>query len=482
MPKPLMPLFQAHPHYFPARTRYPVGSVNVVNQGLTVLLFSLLALLPSLVSAQQAATDRLSQITPAFLIGEAVSLSNQSYPDIDNAIQRFRNGDLQGAQLFLEKAAEKYPNLPPAEITLAKMQSVVRNAKAVHVLLESAVTKHPNDPEAYLILADQAFSGGRTTEANVLYEKTEELLNKFDKNTKRKRNFTIRVLAGRAAVAERRRQWEEAAGLLKQWAELAPENATAHQRYGIVLFRLKKPAEAFGQFKKSRELNPKAPHPYVLVGKLAAQEGDSEKAREAYEKAYAEEKSNTTTAQAYAEWLIQEDQLDNAQKVVSDLLKGDPNSISSLTLSSIIDQMNGKSEQAEKSLQKVLTLAPGNASATNLLAQLLIERDDPSARDRALSYAQANVRKYPNNGPSNITLAWVLYKLGHLEQANTALNAGIRAGGLSTDSTYLVARYLAENGKKEHAIKALTQAIGKSSLLIHRKEAKELLAKLEAEK
>jgi tetratricopeptide (TPR) repeat protein len=421
-------------------------------------------------------------LTPEALIGGAVSLSNQSYPDIDNAIQRFRNGDVQGARLFLEKAKEKYPNLPPAEVTLAKMQSLVRNHQAVHVLLESAVVKHPDDPEAYMILAEQAFAGGRTTEANALFENTNALIQKFDQNAKRKRNFTIRLLAGQAAVAERRQQWEEAVGLLKQWTELDPENATACQRYGVVLFRLKKAAEAFEQFTKAREINPNAPHPYVLVGKLSAQEGAEDKAREAFERAYSEDKINVKTAQAYVEWLIQEDQLDQAQQVTSELLKGDPDSVSSLILSSIIAQMNGKSDQAEKSLQKVLALDPGNASATNLLAQLLIERDDQPARERALSYAQANARQFPKNGQSNITLAWVLYKLGNLQQAQTALNTGIRAGGLSMDSTYLVARFLAEQDKKEHAIQALTQVINKSGLFIHRKQAEELLAKLQAEK
>jgi len=453
-----------------------------VGQGIAVAVFSLLTLLPSLVSAQQPGTQPLSQLTPKALIGEAVSLSNHGYPDIDNAIQRFRNGDVQGARLFLEKASEKYPALPPAEVTLAKMQALIHNGQAMHILLESAVLKHPDDPEAYLLLADQAFSGGRTTEASALFEKADALNQKFDRNAKRKRNFTIRVLAGQAAVAERRRQREKAAGLLKQWTELAPENATAHQRYGVVLFRLKKTAEAFEQFTKAREIDPNAPHPYVLIGKLSAQEDAQDKAREAFEKAYSEEKSNTTTAQAYTEWLIQQDQLDKAQQVVGELLKGDPDSISSLILSSIIDQMNGKSKPAEKSLQKVLALDPGNASATNLLAQLLIERDDQPARERALSYAQANVRQFPNNSQSNVTLAWVLYKLGNLQQAQNALNAGIRAGGLSTDSTYMVARFLAEQGKKEHAIQALKQAVNKGGLFIHRKEAEQLLAKLQAEK
>jgi tetratricopeptide (TPR) repeat protein len=441
-----------------------------------------MALLPSIVSAQSQ-TARPSPLTTEALIGQAVSLSNQSYPDIDNAIQRFRNRDVQGARLFLEKAQKKHPNLPPADVTLAKMQALVRNHQAVHALLENAVVKYPADPEAYLILADQAFAGRRTTEASALFEKADTLIQDFNQNAKRKRNFVLRALAGRAAVTERRRQWEQAEDLLKQWGELDPENATVHQRYGVVLFRLKKSSEALEQFAKSRELNSGAPHPYVLVGKLFAQEGAKEKANTAFEKAYAEEKSNVTTAQAYTEWLVQDDRLEQAEQVINELLKQDPDSISSLILSSIIAQMDGNSDRAETMLQKVLTLDPSNASATNLLAQLLIEREDQPARERALSYAQANARQFPNNGQSNITLAWVLYKQGNVQQAQAALNAGLKAGGLSMDSTYLVARLLAEQqDKKEHAIQALMQVVNKSGLFIHRKQAERLLDKLQAEK
>gem|GEM_PF-342008 len=477
-----------YPHYalsiekpaVPARKR----------NGLRTVVFSFLALLPSMVLAQtgtatsgaQAQNGALSQLTTKLLIGQDVSLSNQSYPDVDNAIQRFRNGDVQGARLFLEKAKEKNSKLPPAEIVMAKMQSLKRNLQAVHILLESAAVKYPDDPEAYLILAEQAFQAGRTAEASALFEKAYGLIQKFNQNAKRKRNFTLRALAGRAAVAERRQQWQQAAELLKQWTDLDPENATAHQRYGIVLFRLKKSPEAFEQFAKSREINPNAPHPYVLAGKLYAQLGNKDKAQTAFEKAYAEEKSNSITAQSYVDWLIQDGKLTKARQVINGLLKEDPDSTSNLIFSSIIAQMNGKSDQAEKSLQKVLALDPGNANATNLLAQLLIERSDQPAQKRALSYAQANASQFPNNGQSNITLAWILYKLGNPKQAQAALAKGLQAGGLSMDSTYLVARIMAEQNKSAQAIPLLKQLVSKNGLFIHREQAEQLLAKLQAEK
>ena len=145
-----------------------------------------------------------AQLTTEQLIGSAVSLSNKDYPEVDKAIQRFLNSDAKGALEYLNLAKEKYPKLPPTNVTFAKMQMAARNARAVRILLERAVIESPDDPEAYLLLADQAFQGNRITESAALFEFAAPLIESFTENSKRKRNFETALLAGRAAIAERR--------------------------------------------------------------------------------------------------------------------------------------------------------------------------------------------------------------------------------------------------------------------------------------
>ena len=274
----------------------------------------LIATAPTLARAQEEGKNPL---TPKFLIGDAVSLSNQDYPEIEKAIQRFRNRDLQGAQEFLEKAKEKYPKLAPADVMMAKMQVLARSARGVQFYLERAAKDTPNDPEAYLMLADQAFQGKRTTEALALFEYAAPLVEQFTGNSKRKRNFDIRVLAGRAAIAERRQQWEQARDYLQKWLDIDPENALAHTRMGIVLFRLDKAKESLAALNKAREINPDVPHPFVSLGQLFYANGENDKARKSFEKAYNEDKSDPKTAQAFAEWLLQQGELDEAQKIAA---------------------------------------------------------------------------------------------------------------------------------------------------------------------
>ena len=444
----------------------------------------LLTLLTSLVIAVTAAPQLChaqrgkSPLTPKYLIGDAVSLSNKTYPEIDKAILRFTNGDASGAQTFLERAKKKYPTLAPTDVMMAKMLLLRRDARAVHFYLERAALLHPEDPESYLILADQAFVAQRTVEALSLFEYAAPRVEKFSSNKKRKQNFKIRVMAGMAAVAERRGQWEEARTWLGKWLAADAENSTAHSRMGIVLFRLDKHTEALAAFTKAREVNPNSAHPFISLGQLFFAKGDNENARKSFDKAYQENGSDTQVAQAYAEWLIQQGKLDKAQKIAVTLQEQSPDSITALLLDGIVSYMQGQSERAEQKLQKVLSLDPRNGQATDLLALLLIQSDDVQDKERALQYAQNNAEWRASSAQANVTRAYVLYELGRKAEANKAL---AQAGKMTIqpDSTFLIAKILLAENQIDKAIEALKKIVGhKSGLIIFRKDAEDLLEKL----
>ncbi len=440
-------------------------------------LFLAACVAPGLSHAQEGGTNKM---TPKYLIGDAVSLSNREYPEIDKAIQRFENSDIPGAQDFLERAKEKYPKLAPVNVMLAKMHRFYRSARGLQFYLERATIETPDDPEAYLILADTAFRAQRTAESLALFEYAAPLAEKFTENAKRQRTFRIRVLAGRAAVAERRRQWDQASEYLEQWLALDPENALAHTRTGIVQFRLDKAKEALASLTKARELNPDAPHPFVSLGQLFYANDENDKARKSFEKAYNEDKSDAKVGQAYAEWLIQMQELDKAQQVAAELRNQTPDAIPALLMDGIVAYMQGDSARAESALQKVLSLDPRNAQATDLMALLLIDSDEVSDKERALQYAQNNSERLPNNAQASVTRAYVLYELGRKEEANTSLQS---AGKLQIqpDSTYLIAKILAAEGQDDKAIAALEKIVGKKGgLIIFHKDAEELLAQLNA--
>ena len=456
--------------------RWHVANWRVVNWVLLATFVVTAAAAPTLSRAQEVGKNPL---TPEYLIGDAVSLSNQTYPDIEKAIQRFSNKDAQGAQEYLDKAKEKYPKLPPTEVMMAKMQILNRNARAVQYYLERAATLHPEDPESYLMLADRAFQSQRTAESLSLFEYAAPLVEKFSENSKRKRNFSIRVLAGRAAVAERRGQWERARDLLQQWIDIDPDNALAHTRLGIVLFRLEQAKESLAEFTKARDINPDAAHPYVSLGQLFYANGDQERARKSFEKAYNENKTDGKVAQSYAEWLIQLHELDKAQEIATALRQQSPDSLTALLLDGIVAYMQEQSDRAEQTLQKVLSLDPRNARATDLMALLLIQSDKVEDKERALQYAQNNAERLKNSAQANVTRAYVLYELGRKAEAQKSL---AQAGKMQIqpDSTFLIAKILIKENQNDKAIDALRKIVNqKSGLVIFRRKAEELLKELQ---
>lgn len=414
------------------------------------------------------------------LIGDSVSLSNQAYPEVENALQRFKNGDLPGAKEYLDIAKQKYPKLPPVDLMLAKLQVFARNGEQARMLLESTVTNYPNDPEAYLLLADLAFAEGRTTESHALFEKAKSLVEKFNENAKRQQNFQIRVLAGLAAVHQRRQQWEPANELLVKWVELDPDSAAAHTRLGETMFRLKKPADAFNEFKKARELNAQSGHPYVVLGQLFTQDAKLDEAKKAFEQAYKEDGKNEATSRAYAEWLIQQNQLDKAQQVAEEMRKNAPQSVAALMLDGLVAKMRNDSAGAEEALTQVLSVDPSNAGAINLLALILSDSPNLAQQEKALRYAQMNAERFGNNSQANITLAWILQKLGRSAESDAFLQKAVQGGQLNADSAYLVAKILVAKGQKENAVKALEQVLQQAGagMFMYRKEAEALVKEL----
>ena len=220
------------------------------------------------------------------LIGDSVSEIGNRYGDVDEAIKRFMNRDVLAARQFLEAAKKKDASLPPVDLLLAKMYFLTDNAAAGRASLEKTALDNPDDPEAYLILADQAMQQGRTIEADALYEKGLAMAAKFSGNAKRKRNFEIRARSGRAAVAQRRKNWDAAVADLQGAAESwIPKTPAAHYRLGQALFMQKQFQDGFNEFAAAKKADKNLPDPNVAAALMYDQLKMADKAQQAFDRA-----------------------------------------------------------------------------------------------------------------------------------------------------------------------------------------------------
>jgi predicted Zn-dependent protease len=422
------------------------------------------------------------------LIGDAVSSDSLAkYTDVDQAIKYFINRDVLAARQFLEAAKKKDPQLPPVDLLLAKMYFAGGNADAGRISLEKTAVDNPDDPEPALLLAEQALAQNRVIEADALYARALELTSKFNGAAKRKRNFEIRARAGRASVAQRRKNWDTAVSDLQALLKLDPDNAVAHYRLGQTLFMQNKFEDGYKQFQDAKTKDKNLPDADVATALMYDQlkvDDKAAKSQRFFERAMAgPNKSDPATVTAYAQWLIKQgtqQTLAKAEGLLAAARKDNPGNLNLLILSGVAARMGKKMKPAEDYFIEALGIAPANSDVINQLALLLIEQPDKSKQERALQFAGMNAQINNRNADAQITLAWVLYQLGRVADAEQALRQGLNLGNPSPDSSYLVAKILMDQNKNDAAKQLLKGALDQESpgIFVYRQDAQAALDKL----
>ena len=426
------------------------------------------------------ATVARAQVDARTLIGKAVSDDSQD-KEINNAISRFTQRDIDGCRAVLERARSNNPKLPPPGVMMATLWLSANQAQPARAELEDTVAKFPADPEPFLILGDFAFQERRITDAAVLFDKAAELTTTFADNPKRKRDFEIRSSAGQAAVAEARQQWETAQKSLEKWLALDPDNASAHQRMGIVLFKLNKETEALAAFREAKKLDEKAVQPELAMARLYDDAKKKDTARKLVDSAIKSAPNDPAVLLAASQWYLGQNDLETAKATADAALKIEPESLEGRIVRGAIARMARDYKMAKQYFNEAHVQSPLNFPASNSLALVLIESDDASDRQRALEMAQANAamtQNSPQQVPAATTLAWVFYKMNRKEDAANILDQISRNNALSTDGAYYVAKILSDRGEKDRAKQILQEVLANEPMFATRPDAKDLLDKL----
>ena len=422
-----------------------------------------------------------AQVTAQTLIGKAVSDDAQNQ-EVTGAINRFRDRDIDGCRAILERVKSNNPKMPPPGVMMAMLWLSVNQLGPARAELEDTVVKFPKDPEPYLMLGDLAFQERRVTDADMLFREATRLSGEFAENAKRKRDFDIRCNAGSAAVAEARKQWELAQKHLQAWIDLDPDNASAHQRMGIVLFQLSKPTESLEQFREAKKLDQKAVQPELAMARLYDDAKKRDTAKKLIEAAIKEAPKDSAVLLAAAQWYLGQNDLERAKAIAEDALKLDAKSLEGKVVRGAIARVARDYATAERFFYDAHVQSPGNFPASNSLALVLIESDDRESRQRSLEMAEANVAMHRENSPQQVnaltTLAWVYYKLGRREDAEKILAQITQNNALTTDGAYYVAKLLSDRGEKDRARKILEEVLANEPMFATRPDAVDLLATL----
>ena len=434
-----------------------------------------------MLSAVVSGTVAHAQVTAQTLIGKAVS-DDAANTEVTGAINRFRDRDIDGCRAILERVKSNNVKMPPPGVMMAMLWLSVNQLPPARTELEDTVVKFPKDPEPYLMMGDLAFQDRRVTDADVLFAKAKQVTADYTENAKRKRDFDIRYNAGSAAVAEARKQWETAQTHLTEWLTLDPDNASAHQRMGIVLFQLADPKKALEQFSEAKKLDPKAVQPELAMARLYDDAKKKDIAKKLIEAAIVAAPKDPAVLLAAAQWYLGQNDLDRAKAIADDSIKLDGKSLEGKVVRGAIARVSRDYVTAEKFFNEAHVQSPGNFPASNSLALVLIESESKEMQQRALEMAEANAAMHGEKSSQQVnaltTLAWVYYKLGRREDAEKILSQITQNNALTTDGAYYVSKLLSDRGEKDRAKKILEEVLSNEAMFATRADATELLAKL----
>lgn len=434
-----------------------------------------LFLMLGLLWAWIAASDVYAQsVTVETLLGsEEVGPHIQ---DVEDAIKRFQQRDIEGARRLLEAARSKTPAIGPAETLLAQLYFAAGQRTQARAELEKAIQKNPQDPEPYVILADVAFAEGRVTEAGLLYDKATEIATAYNENAKRKRQLLVRGHAGSAAVLETHNKWDDARKHIEAWIKLEPDKSNPHQRLARAYFKLNDKQKAYDELKLAAKADPKMPAPEIVMANFltqAQEPGNAQKWIEA-----AQRRNDVATKTEVARLLLQSNKYKEAADQAEQAVRLDPNNANAHIVAGMAYRMQGNFKQAQKHFETAHLIAPSNANAINQLALTLVEMPDEESRKRAEDFAELNARANPKSGDGLATLGWVQYKLGRQSEATRNLMSSTTMGNMNPESYYFVANILRDEGRTADAAKLLDTVLSADAPFAYRKQANLLRDKL----
>ncbi len=399
----------------------------------------------------------------------------QQIQEVQDAVVRFRNGDIDGARALLVAACKKHADLPPADVIMAQLFASVGQLDQAIRSLESALKESPNDPEAFVILADLEFRGGRITAAKFLYSQAEQLLKDFKGTARRKKLILQRMCSGMAGLAENAEDWPTAQKYLETWLKEDPDNVNALHRLARALFQQNKTDEAMEKLRAAKKANDQVLTPEATMAQFYEAAGQREQAAKMMVAALTAEPKNVQTRLAAAQWAFDTEQYDQAKSQVEIALKLDPDSFQAKMLAGLVAYFMKDYKAAESYFESAHLQSPSNFAALNNWALALAEQDEEAKKRKAFEVAQIGVQAFGNVAEAWSTYGWVLYRLGRLNEADQALGRAAASGQLSPDTAFYIARVMVDRGQTDRAKELLKQALQTKRPFSKRQEAEALL-------
>jgi tetratricopeptide (TPR) repeat protein len=403
-------------------------------------------------------------------------------PEIDQAIERFKNRDYDQCLSLLKSAAASHPDVFPARVMFAKLCLLANQPSMARDALEQAIDENPDRPETYLVFGRMALDDNRLTDAQLQFDKAMAMAASRIGSDPRKQEFLAAAQAGLAAVAERRKDWPTAVVALTAWLKLEPKSGQARRRLAQASFHQGQRERVYDELKQAVKDDPSLESAAILVGRLFTEEGDLKKGAEWMEYAVKLAPDDPQAHLGYAGWLLDQNQPEPAKIQAEMAARLDPNSKEIKGVCGVIAWHLKDYPTAERIFQELHLETPDNSAASNLWALSLAEQPSEAQRSRAWQVARLNAQLDPHSAEALTTLGWVAYRLGEVGPAEQTLRAAMATGKGSSETAYYLARVLADRQKIDEVQHWLKVSLNAPGRFAFRSEAQAWLDRLQKTK
>ena len=356
-----------------------------------------------------------------------------------------RNDPDEAEKAFTE-TLRLQPGAPQPQLALAQIDLNRGQAANAVTLSRQAANAAPNDVTSRFMLARALLASG-------------------DANAAAAELRTVLAAAPNAAepltvwgqIQEQRGDKAGAARSFARALELKPNLVDALLPLLRMDLAAKKPAAAIARLETQMAKAPKDPKMLLVAGRTYAAAGDLAKSEAVFRQAIDIDASTMDAYHGLGQILVRQKKLDEAIKAYSERVAERPNDIGAHTMVGMIQIVQGKRQDARQTFEKVLSLDPRAAVASNNLAYM--DADAGTNLDVALNRAQVAKAALPEDADVNDTLGWIYVKQGLPALAISPLEQAIQKDGANPTYHYHLGVAHAKAGDRDRARVSLERAL-----------------------
>ena len=223
---------------------------------------------------------------------------------------------------------------------------------------------------------------------------------------------------------------------------------------GLALLADKRPVEAVKYLKKAVEAVPNRSTTRMALGRAMAETGHGVESEKEFNEAF--RLNPAKAALAKADQAQREGRLEDAEKVLRELLAGDPDNSKALRMLGMIALDANRFKAARRMLERAVELAPGSVLGWNDLANFHLKQD---RYDEALKSVQRAVDLDPKMVHSYVMRGNILTKAQRHEESLVAYRKALEISPINAGALSGMAHVLKTIGRQEESVETYRKCI-----------------------